>query len=121
MVLFNQEFRGWVEREQRKETEMGEKAGGAEGGIRPWNVGVVISGGNTTLEAIVSLFGPSQGERGGNGTTKGKGEVGNNDRKEKEEVGNGLERSGNGFERERERQEGKITMDRKKVVEDVAG
>lgn len=41
VVLFNEEFRRVVERE-----------GGEEG----WNVGVVLSGGNTTVEAIAKLF-----------------------------------------------------------------
>lgn len=40
-VLFNEEFRGVVEREA-----------GEEG----WNVGVVFSGGNTTVEAIAQIF-----------------------------------------------------------------
>lgn len=41
VVLFNEEFRRLVERE-----------GGEEG----WNVGIVLSGGNTTVEAIAKLF-----------------------------------------------------------------
>jgi threonine dehydratase len=49
-MLYNEEFRKVVEREA-----------GPEG----WNVGIVISGGNTTMEAIAKLFAPSAkaGER----------------------------------------------------------
>ncbi|KAF7510819.1 hypothetical protein GJ744_005919 [Endocarpon pusillum] len=125
VVLFNQDFRRWVEREQRKEAEMG---GGEDDGeiIRPWNIGVVISGGNTTLDAIASLFGPGQGEGGGGGggiwemKEKEKGKVGNDDKKE-QEVGNAFDNEKSESGLERERHEGKITMDREKAVEDVAG
>ena len=41
VVLYNEEFRRVVKR---------------EGGEKGWNVGVVLSGGNTTMEAIVKLF-----------------------------------------------------------------
>ena len=41
VVLYNEEFRMLVER---------------EGGEQGWNVGVVLSGGNTTMEAIAKLF-----------------------------------------------------------------
>jgi threonine dehydratase len=47
-VLFNEEFRGMVEREA-----------GEEG----WNVGVVLSGGNTTVEAIMGMFGVVKEEK----------------------------------------------------------
>jgi threonine dehydratase len=52
VLLFNREFRETVAREQ-------EKAGGVE-----WDVGVVFSGGNTTMKAISALFGEKQDERG---------------------------------------------------------
>jgi threonine dehydratase len=42
-ILYNEDFRGLIERE-----------GGEEG----WNIGVVFSGGNTTLEAIAKIFAP---------------------------------------------------------------
>ena len=42
-ILYNEDFRKVVEKE-----------GGAEG----WNIGVVFSGGNTTLEAIAKIFAP---------------------------------------------------------------
>ncbi|KAF2686053.1 tryptophan synthase beta subunit-like PLP-dependent enzyme [Lentithecium fluviatile CBS 122367] len=42
-VLYNEDFRKMVERE-----------GGHEG----WNIGVVFSGGNTTIEAITKIFAP---------------------------------------------------------------
>jgi threonine dehydratase len=50
VMLYNEEFRKVVEREA-----------GPEG----WNVGIIISGGNTTMEAIAKLFAPSAkvGER----------------------------------------------------------
>jgi len=51
MVLFNQEFRRWIAKKQEEE---GKINGGV---IRPWDVGVVFSGGNTTVEAIAHLFG----------------------------------------------------------------
>jgi threonine dehydratase len=45
VVLFNEEFRRLVQ----KEIE-------AAGGDRAWNLGVVLSGGNTTLEVVGKLF-----------------------------------------------------------------
>ena len=42
VCLWDEDFRGWVER-----------VGGEEG----WDVGVVFSGGNTTIDAICALFG----------------------------------------------------------------
>ena len=47
VALYDEEFRGLVERE-----------GGEEG----WDVGVVLSGGNTTVEAIAELFAVSETE-----------------------------------------------------------
>ena len=50
VALFDEEFRGLVERE-----------GGEEG----WDVGVVLSGGNTTVEALGKMFavGDVKGQR----------------------------------------------------------
>lgn len=45
VALYNEEFRRLVEREA-----------GEEG----WNVGVVLSGGNTTMEALAKLYGPAE-------------------------------------------------------------
>jgi len=45
VVLFNERFRRMVAEKQRK-----------EGSGRPWDVGVVISGGNTTVEGLSKLF-----------------------------------------------------------------
>jgi threonine dehydratase len=45
VCLYNEEFRRLVEREA-----------GEEG----WDIGVVFTGGNTTVEAIAKLFGGSQ-------------------------------------------------------------
>lgn len=89
VVLFDEGFRTWVvgrqretwegRRQRRQRREDGGRCGGAkegggrEGGevgtneaedeeeyeIQAWNIGVVLSGGNTTLDAIVHLFGPT--------------------------------------------------------------
>ena len=48
VALFDEGWRGVVER---------------EGGERGWDVGVVLSGGNTTVEAIAGMFGVEGGER----------------------------------------------------------
>lgn len=47
VALYNQEFRSLVEEEA-----------GEEG----WNVGVVLSGGNTTMEAISKMFAMPEGK-----------------------------------------------------------
>ena len=47
VALYDEEFRGLVERE-----------GGEEG----WDIGIVLSGGNTTVEAISKMFAVSDGE-----------------------------------------------------------
>jgi threonine dehydratase len=44
VVLFDEDFRAMVEK---------------EGGEQGWNIGVVLSGGNTTVEAIAKLFEPT--------------------------------------------------------------
>lgn len=46
VVLYDEAFREMVAQKQQE-----------EGGIRAWDVGVVFSGGNTTVEAISGLFG----------------------------------------------------------------
>ncbi|KIW28065.1 uncharacterized protein PV07_07749 [Cladophialophora immunda] len=51
VVLFNREFRDMVAERQRK-----------QGGKGSWDVGVVFSGGNTTMKAIATLFGEVGGE-----------------------------------------------------------
>jgi threonine dehydratase len=48
VVLYDEEFREMVAKKQQE-----------EGGERAWDVGVVFSGGNTTVEAIAGLFGSS--------------------------------------------------------------
>lgn len=40
-LLFDEEFRQWIAREQGEET---------------WDVGLVLTGGNTTIEAIIGMF-----------------------------------------------------------------
>lgn len=42
VVLYNQEFRSWLAKEQRGEV---------------WDIGIIFSGGNTTVEAISGMFG----------------------------------------------------------------
>ncbi|KAF2114321.1 pyridoxal-phosphate dependent enzyme-domain-containing protein [Lophiotrema nucula] len=49
-ILYNEDFRKMVEREA-----------GEEG----WNIGVVFSGGNTTIDAITKMFAPEVGEKDG--------------------------------------------------------
>ena len=44
VVLFNEEFRSMVSRRQR------------ESGLEIWDVGIVLSGGNTTMKALSKLF-----------------------------------------------------------------
>lgn len=55
VVLFCRGFREFVAREQQR--EMREVGGDGQKEVRPWDVGVVFSGGNTTLEALSGLFG----------------------------------------------------------------
>jgi threonine dehydratase len=45
VILYNDKFRQWVADEQRKR------------GDQSWDVGVILSGGNTTVEAIMGIFG----------------------------------------------------------------
>ncbi|WWC70571.1 uncharacterized protein I206_104522 [Kwoniella pini CBS 10737] len=47
VVLYNQEFRQWVYEEQQKE------------GGEAWDIVVIFSGGNTTIDAILGIFGNS--------------------------------------------------------------
>jgi threonine dehydratase len=55
VVLFNREFRAMVVEKQLEERE--------EGRDGSWNVGVVFSGGNTTVKAISKLFGDDVEEK----------------------------------------------------------
>ncbi|OAL34847.1 hypothetical protein AYO20_05807 [Fonsecaea nubica] len=58
-VLFNREFRDMVAKKQRERQRAG------EGGDDPsWDVGVVFSGGNTTMKAIATLFGEGEEDAG---------------------------------------------------------
>lgn len=87
VVLFNEELRRWVAGEQEMEMEMEAKAElergreknsegqdtlkdgkqrrdeesgrNEQGEVRPWHVAIVLSGGNTTVEAIAQLFAPT--------------------------------------------------------------
>ncbi|KAI9716500.1 MAG: hypothetical protein M1828_007660 [Chrysothrix sp. TS-e1954] len=80
VVLYNEEFRRAVEREA-----------GGDG----WNVGVVVSGGNTTMEAIVGLFAEETTEK-----------IGSMDGQREDTV---------------KREEGKLGRDGSAVAENVAG
>jgi threonine dehydratase len=79
VVLYDPDFRRWVVQKQKEEKEK-------SGETRKWDVGIIFSGGNTTIEAILGIFG---GEK-----------------KEQHEV---------------LRQEGKVGLDGRKEVENVAG
>jgi threonine dehydratase len=81
VVLYDEAFREMVAKKQQE-----------EGGERAWDVGVVFSGGNTTVDAIAQLFGSSASPV----------------------VGRANEHEG-------ERQEGTVGMNGEKVVESVAG
>jgi len=51
VVLYDRDFRKWVLEKQK------------EGGEDVWDIGVVFSGGNTTMEAIVAMFGQASEEK----------------------------------------------------------
>jgi threonine dehydratase len=50
VVLYDETFRSWVRQRQQEE------------GVESWDMGIIFSGGNTTVEAIVGLFGSKEGE-----------------------------------------------------------
>lgn len=50
VILYNEQFRTWVSQEQAKR------------GDKSWDVGVILSGGNTTIEAILGIFGKEDEE-----------------------------------------------------------
>ena len=84
VVLYDQEFRKMVEKKQQEEGE-----------DTTWDVGVVLSGGNTTIEAIAGLFG---------------------------DIGRSAAGQGNGFDgHEVDREVGIVGMNGEKVAENVAG
>lgn len=86
VVLYDEDFRRWVYEKQKE-----------EGGDRPWDVAIVFSGGNTTVEAIIGLFGDEKSKKG-------------DDKQEGGEASGG-----------KQREEGKVGMDGKAVAENVAG
>jgi threonine dehydratase len=49
-VLYNAEFRRWAREQQ---------------GGEAWDIAVVLSGGNTTIESIIGLYGPSEAQTAG--------------------------------------------------------
>lgn len=83
VVLFNEKFREFVGRKQAEEVE--------RGGRGVWDLGVLVSGGNATVEGVAGLFGEGWMEEGG-----------------EEEV-------------ESERATGEVGVDGGRVAEDVAG
>jgi threonine dehydratase len=90
VVLWDEGFRGLVQKRQLQEMR---QPGKEE--VRPWDVGVVVSGGNTTVEAIAKLFSPhAQEVESGDGT----GEV-----------------------QKGEREEGTVRMRGERTAENVAG
>jgi threonine dehydratase len=108
VVLFNEGFRGLVQRlqeqqQQQQQQQQQEELEG-EAALRPWNIGVVLSGGNTTIDAIVGLFG---GRQTGGEENEVKAEDGDKDK--------------NSVDGKMERQQGKIDMDGLKMAENVAG
>jgi threonine dehydratase len=56
VVLFDQGFREWVAQLQGEEVEERRKKGEQGVEVRAWDVGLVFSGGNTTVEAVCKLF-----------------------------------------------------------------
>lgn len=55
VALYDEGFRGLVQ---------------AEGGAHGWDIGIVLSGGNTTVQSIAALFGQSEGEPVSDGVEK---------------------------------------------------
>jgi len=50
VVLYDEEFRRWVAEKQK------------EAGGEAWDIAIIFSGGNTTMEAIVGMFGQPEGQ-----------------------------------------------------------
>lgn len=57
VVLYNAEFRHWAREQQRGEA---------------WDIAVVLSGGNTTIESIIGLYGPSEAQTAGTARAESK-------------------------------------------------
>jgi threonine dehydratase len=70
VILFNEEFRRLVAERQREQ------------GVESWDVGVVFSGGNTTIDAIVALY----SEEKENGREREEGKVATDGKQEVEDV-----------------------------------
>ncbi|KAL9624326.1 MAG: hypothetical protein Q9160_001573 [Pyrenula sp. 1 TL-2023] len=68
VVGWCEEWRGWVEGVQREE---GEERGEGEEGRKGWDVGIVLSGGNTTVETVRRLFGEVGVDGDGDGEERG--------------------------------------------------
>ena len=74
VVLYNEEFREMV---RKKQEEQGRKS---------WDVGVVLSGGNTTVDAVAALFGRDGDKREDEEQERAEGKVGVNGEKLAENV-----------------------------------
>lgn len=51
VILYNERFRAWVAQEQQRR------------GDEYWDVGVMLSGGNTTIDAILAIFGKTEDKK----------------------------------------------------------
>lgn len=56
VVLYDLDFRAWVLEKQKQER----RENGNLGKTAKWDVGVILSGGNTTIEAILGIFGEKE-------------------------------------------------------------
>ncbi|KAI9849935.1 MAG: hypothetical protein M1837_000149 [Sclerophora amabilis] len=121
VVLWDEEFRRGLlerekamreewERERRKRKESGESLAPEEWAWEGWNIGVVLSGGNTTIEAVGKIFDSVKKEQ---------------EEEEEEEEEGGEERGDHNITRDmeetKEREEGVVGMNGERVAENVAG
>ena len=102
MALFDEEFRTMVER---------------EGGERGWDVGIVFSGGNVSVEGIAGLFAKTETETETETEKKTEKQEGSMS----EVHGNETENTKPVVVNEQERSIGKVGMDGERKAEDVAG
>lgn len=101
VLLFNDEFRAKIAEWQKEEKEQNR-----EGEVRAWDVAIILSGGNTTVEALAGLFRP---------------EVCLDAERELRCLNGGVSGEERNRQRENERSIGQIGLDGKRAVEDVAG
>lgn len=101
VLLFNEAFRAKIAAWQQQETER-------EGRTRAWDVAIILSGGNTTIEALTTLFRPET-------CVTAEQELKCLKAGSRHDEGTRTEQS------EGERMTGQIGLDGKRVVEDIAG